>query len=165
VAQIADLVVLGWPFLLAFGAMFVMLADFDTVIAPTPDEGFPFFAVLPHVFACGGFFWAIATLFVFAFLEGRYGATPGKWMLGIRVLGTYLRPCGFGRGLVRNLLKVVDGFFNFMVGVLLVALTENWQRVGDLAARTVVVMRSSVPPDDETPAPAVGPGAPSDTRA
>jgi uncharacterized RDD family membrane protein YckC len=33
----------------------------------------------------------------------------------------------------------VDGFFNFMVGVLLVALTENWQRVGDLAARTVVI--------------------------
>jgi uncharacterized RDD family membrane protein YckC len=40
---------------------------------------------------------------------------------------------------VRNLLKFVDGFFYFLVGILLVALTENRQRLGDLAARTVVV--------------------------
>ena len=40
---------------------------------------------------------------------------------------------------MRNLLTFVDGFFNFLVGVLLVALTENWQRLGDLAARTLVV--------------------------
>jgi uncharacterized RDD family membrane protein YckC len=41
--------------------------------------------------------------------------------------------------LVRNLLMFVDGFFNFMVGILVVALNEHWQRVGDMAARTVVV--------------------------
>jgi len=52
------------------------------------------------------------------------------------------------RALLRNLLKVVDGFFNFMVGILLVALTENWQRVGDLAARTIVIR---VLPDERTP--------------
>jgi uncharacterized RDD family membrane protein YckC len=33
----------------------------------------------------------------------------------------------------------VDGFFSFLVGALLVALTEKWQRLGDLAARTIVV--------------------------
>jgi uncharacterized RDD family membrane protein YckC len=41
--------------------------------------------------------------------------------------------------LVRNLLMFVDGFFNFMVGILVGALNEHWQRVGDMAARTVVV--------------------------
>ena len=60
-------------------------------------------------------------------------------LTGIRVLGTDLRPCGFGRAVLRNLLTFVDGFFNFLVGVLLVALTENWQRLGDFAARTIVV--------------------------
>ena len=50
-----------------------------------------------------------------------------------------LEPCGFSRALVRNFLKVIDGFFNFMVGIMVVALSENWQRVGDMAARTVVV--------------------------
>jgi uncharacterized RDD family membrane protein YckC len=89
--------------------------------------------------------WALLVLLVFSYLEGRYGKTPGKWLLGIRVLGTDLRPCGFGRAFVRNLLTLADGFFSFMVGALLVALTENWQRLGDLAARTIVVV-------DEKPA-------------
>jgi uncharacterized RDD family membrane protein YckC len=78
-------------------------------------------------------------LFVFAIVEGRTGLTPGKWVTRIRVLGTDLKPCGFGRALIRNLLKTVDGFFNFIVGIMVVALSENWQRVGDMAARTVVV--------------------------
>ena len=59
--------------------------------------------------------------------------------MSIRVVGTDLRPCGFGRALIRNLLKLVDGFFNFLVGILLVAFTPEWQRLGDLAARTIVI--------------------------
>ncbi len=91
------------------------------------------------------FLWALLVLVAYSYLEGRFGKTPGKWLLGIRVLGTDLQPCGFGRALLRNLLTFVDGFLNFLVGALLVALTENWQRLGDLAARTVVVV-------DEKPA-------------
>jgi uncharacterized RDD family membrane protein YckC len=87
----------------------------------------------------GEIFWGIFCLLAYSFLEGKWGATPGKWVVGIRALGTDLRPCGFGRALVRNLLKFIDGFFNFTVGILLAALSENWQRVGDMAARTVVV--------------------------
>jgi uncharacterized RDD family membrane protein YckC len=34
---------------------------------------------------------------------------------------------------------VVDGFFEYTVGMLVVALNGNWQRLGDLAAKTVVV--------------------------
>ena len=99
-------------------------------------EGFTFFA--PILGALG---WALATALIFTYTEGRSGVTPGKWVARIRVLGTDLQPCGFGRALIRNLLKCVDGFFNFMVGIMVVALSENWQRVGDMAARTVVVDR------------------------
>ena len=87
----------------------------------------------------GGLLWGVAWFFLFAFLEGRWGATPGKWVVGIRVLGTDLQPCGFGRALLRNLLKLIDGFFNFMVGILVVALSESCQRLGDMAANTIVV--------------------------
>jgi uncharacterized RDD family membrane protein YckC len=78
-------------------------------------------------------------LLAYSYFEGRSGQTPGKRLMGIRVLGTDLQPCGFGRAVLRNLLTFVDGFFNFLVGALMVAFTENWQRLGDFAARTVVV--------------------------
>jgi len=138
-AQLIDALILAGPFALSFVAMFSIFSDFEKMMLDF-DEGPPLGFFVPHLFMCLGIPWAIAWLFVFSALEGRWGVTPGKWVLGIRVVGTDLRPCGFGRALVRNLLKVVDGFFNFLVGVMLVALTENWQRVGDLAARTVVVM-------------------------
>jgi uncharacterized RDD family membrane protein YckC len=56
-------------------------------------------------------------------------------------------------------LRVVDGFFNFMVGLLVTALSENWQRVGDMAARTIVVRAggsASRPGFNETPGPGAG---------
>jgi uncharacterized RDD family membrane protein YckC len=86
-----------------------------------------------------GILWMFVCLFLFSYLEGRWGVTPGKWLLRIRVIGVDMKRCGFGRALIRNLLKFVDGFFNFMVGVMVAALTENWQRVGDMAARTIVI--------------------------
>jgi len=88
------------------------------------------------------FLWAIILLFVFSCTEGYWGVTPGKWLLGIRVIGLDLKSCGFGRALLRNFLKVVDGFFNFMVGILIVAFTKDWQRVGDMAARTIVIRKA-----------------------
>lgn len=101
-------------------------------------DGGPF-----RVFAAFGLAlaWSFVVFAAFAVGEGLWGLTPGKWLLGIRVVGTDLRPCGIGRALVRNLLKLVDGFFNFLIGILMVAFTRDWQRLGDLAARTIVVRR------------------------
>ena len=53
--------------------------------------------------------------------------------------GTDLKPCGFCRALVRDLLRLVGGFLNFLVGLIMVALTEKWQRLGDIAAGTIVI--------------------------
>jgi uncharacterized RDD family membrane protein YckC len=83
--------------------------------------------------------WSLAWLFVFSWLEGRLGTSPGKRLLALRVLGLDLEPCGFGRALLRNLSEFVDAFFGYAVGIALVALTPNRQRLGDLAAKTVVV--------------------------
>ena len=62
------------------------------------------------------------------------------------------------RGRIEQLHAIVDGFFNFLVGVLLVALTDNWQRLGDLAARTLVVT------DDDRPPAGMPSGMPPDPR-
>jgi uncharacterized RDD family membrane protein YckC len=138
-AQLVDLV----PFLAGFAIPTVffwrMFSDPETFMEAAT---FPFKLMALFLAA---FLWAILVLVGYSYLEGRYGKTPGKWIMGIRVLGTDLAPCGFGRAFLRNLLTFADGFFSFLVGALLVALTENWQRLGDLAARTIVVV-------DEKPA-------------
>jgi uncharacterized RDD family membrane protein YckC len=134
VAQIIDLVIVGGPAVLIGLFFFFSFWDMENLLFSGPSDffaGFGLFAL--------SFLWIICCYFIFSFLEGAYGRTPGKWATGIRVLGADLKPCGIGRALLRNLLKVADGFFNFMVGIMLVALTQNWQRVGDMAARTVVV--------------------------
>lgn len=101
--------------------------------------------------AAGGL-WALIAMVIFSFMEGRTGKTPGKFLTGIRALGTDLQPCGFGRAFIRNLVKIADSMFGFLVGIVLAALTEKWQRLGDMAARTVVVRDTVFGPKDRTDA-------------
>jgi len=133
-AQAVDALILGAPFLLSFIFMMTMFMNPENILRSNFTR-----PSLSTLLMCGGFPWVIIWLLVFSATEGASGATPGKWLFGIRIMGTDLKPCGFGRAFVRNILKFVDGFFNFMVGVMVVALSHNWQRVGDMAARTVVV--------------------------
>lgn len=133
-AQVIDSIFLGAPIIVGSIILASTFADMEDMLLFSLWRMFAMFGLF-----FGGILWALIGLLIFSCLEGSLGWTPGKWVMGIRVVGTDLRPCGFGRALVRNLLKFVDGFFNFMVGILLVALTDNWQRLGDLAARTVVI--------------------------
>lgn len=71
--------------------------------------------------------------------EALTASTPGKMIMGLRVVkidGTY----GWGSSLVRNLLRIVDALpFLYLVGLITIAVTKRNQRLGDLAARTLVV--------------------------
>lgn len=134
VAQFIDLVIVAGPGIGAFPFMMWKSMSGPIEEPSTFADGVAFF--IPMLAGIG---WAILTALIFTYSEGRSGVTPGKWITRIRVVGTDLQPCGFGRALVRNLLKCIDGFLNFMVGIMVVALSENWQRVGDMAARTIVV--------------------------
>jgi uncharacterized RDD family membrane protein YckC len=133
VALLTDCVILAGPLLAGMVVMFLILPR----IEDQPDSrGVMLLAPL----IVGGAFWAVAAFFLLCYTLGRWGRTPGKWAMGIRALGTDLRPCGFSRALLRTLLLFVDGFLlNFTIGVLLIAFTANRQRMGDLAARTIVI--------------------------
>lgn len=48
--------------------------------------------------------WPLAFILVVGVCEGRFGATPGKLALGLRVRRGDGRPLGLGRGVLRNLL-------------------------------------------------------------
>lgn len=88
-------------------------------------------------------FWVI--LFVASFLyywvgEGLWGRTIGKRFCDLRVVATDGSRIGLGRALVRTVLRLVDILPAFyLLGALVVWVTRRDQRIGDLAAGTVVV--------------------------
>jgi uncharacterized RDD family membrane protein YckC len=72
-------------------------------------------------------------------LQGMTGASVGKMMLGLRVVDAGGRVCGVGRAIVRWLFLIVDQFFCFLVGLIIVLVTHPHRRVGDMVAGTYVV--------------------------
>lgn len=79
----------------------------------------------------------------YALLEGVFGWTLGKLILSMRVVDRNGDKAGIGRALVRNLLRVVDGLFTYLVGVVLISASATKQRLGDRVAGTYVVARDS----------------------
>jgi uncharacterized RDD family membrane protein YckC len=73
--------------------------------------------------------------------ESATGATLGKRMVGIRVVGEDGADVTFGAAVVRNLVRVVDALFFYFVGFISAILSKRGQRLGDRAAHTIVVRR------------------------
>lgn len=72
----------------------------------------------------------------------HYGQTPGKKALNIYVAQTDASPITPSASIIRNLLRVVD-FLPFLYGFGLMSMLFNYrfQRLGDLAANTVVLYK------------------------
>jgi uncharacterized RDD family membrane protein YckC len=68
------------------------------------------------------------------------GQTPGKRLIGIRVLTTGGQPITLVHSLIRNLVRIVDYLpASYMIGAVAILVTPRCQRLGDLAAGTIVV--------------------------
>lgn len=72
-------------------------------------------------------------------LEGKYGQTAGKRLLNIVVVHEDGSPCTMTSSAIRNVLRVIDGFMSYLLGLVVILLTDRSQRIGDLAGGTVVV--------------------------
>jgi len=84
----------------------------------------------------------LATVAFFVYLvlfEGVFATTVGKLFLGLRVKSANGSPCSFRQAAVRNLLRIVDAFPLYLIGLISTLVTKKKQRVGDLAAHTIVV--------------------------
>ena len=82
------------------------------------------------------FLWGYFTLFE-AFWNGR---TPGKYVAKIRVIQISGRGIGLFESMTRNIVRFVDQFPGvYAVGAVCVFLTARHQRLGDMAAGTLVV--------------------------
>lgn len=90
------------------------------------------------------------------FEVSRWGATFGKKICGLRVMQPSGAPISWSQAIVRNFLRVVDINPPFwgLPGVVSCLATRRFQRLGDLAAGTVVVYeRSEVVPESFGPPP------------
>jgi len=85
----------------------------------------------------------LATLLLFfayyVVSEGVFGQTLGKRVVGLRVVDEEGYQIGLGAAVVRNLLRLVDGLFFYIVAALSVWFSPKGQRLGDRAAHTCVV--------------------------
>jgi uncharacterized RDD family membrane protein YckC len=88
----------------------------------------------------GALAYAIVSLAYFVVLESRTGQTLGKKAMGIRVVSEETgAPPSTGRAVGRTLLRVIDGLFLYLVGLITIAVSKKDQRIGDMAANTLVV--------------------------
>lgn len=90
----------------------------------------------------------------------RQGRTPGKAMMGLAVAHGNGAPVGLSGSLVRNLLRTADLFpFAYLTGFVVMLVSSRQQRLGDLAADTLVI---HVPASQTRPAPGDSGGEPPD---
>jgi uncharacterized RDD family membrane protein YckC len=91
------------------------------------------------------------------------GQTPGKRWIGLRVLREDGRPVDLLSSAIRNVVRLVDGLpLSYLPAMVSILLTRRNQRLGDLAASTIVVReprrsRASATASPTLPAAPAGP--------
>jgi len=89
--------------------------------------------------------WPLLILIWLAYyvvLEGLYGATIGKMLLGLCVVRLDGQPLRFASIVTRNVLRLVDALpAAYLIGGLAVLLSSGSQRIGDMFAGTAVIKR------------------------
>ncbi len=70
------------------------------------------------------------------------GMTPGKKAMGIQVVHDDGTPLGWGASILRNILRAADFFpFAYLFGIISMATSKEFKRLGDHAAATLVVYK------------------------
>ena len=70
------------------------------------------------------------------------GQTPGKWVLGVRVLSVDGQPINGIQAIMRNILRTLDMMpvSTCMLGLIAMTLNRRYQRIGDIVCGTIVVV-------------------------
>jgi uncharacterized RDD family membrane protein YckC len=128
VAAIIDLVVLA--------VVFVVFAMLFGETEPEGEDTSGFNLSLEGAPALLYFLVVLGYYFV---LEAATGKTIGKMMMGLRVVST-AGPYTPMKAFIRTLLRIVDGLpFLYLLGLIVMVTSKQKQRIGDMAAGTLVV--------------------------
>jgi uncharacterized RDD family membrane protein YckC len=133
-AYLVDLVVCyGGAFLLCLVILFATIGSGAVGDAVESAQALSIGIILLILFA--------AQWLYFVAWEATTGRTPGKMAAGLRVVTTLGRPIGFGAAALRNVLRAADALpTGYAVGVVAMALSPRFQRLGDLVAGTMVIV-------------------------
>lgn len=162
--------VIGWVVMII---AFVALAErFDSPVPVCGFEGSPTLCVDLDGevwFLDGGtnatLFWVIGIGFWFvmgAIVQGLTGGTPGKLMVGLRVVSQDTgERAGVGRCTVRTLMWIADAapWIFPLVGLITAIVSKGHRRVGDMVAKTLVVRSNAVGLSPQVPGLTVAPGS------
>jgi uncharacterized RDD family membrane protein YckC len=128
---------IDWAFII--GVQFVLQMGLSATIGMV-SRGMVIWVFIVTNFILGWFYWGI-------FETCMNGQTPGKWLLGLRVLTFRGEPINGMQAIMRNLLRSADilifpqiGLVLGLNGVIVMSLNRRYQRLGDLVAGTIVVI-------------------------
>jgi len=122
---------------LIFGALFtVMTALFGSITSVGFANWNGSMPALPSLL------YGVIVVLYYVLLEGYLGQTVGKMVVGIKVVREDNGEVpGLGGAAIRTLLRIIDGLFSYLVAFVTVLISGKNQRLGDMAAHTLVVRR------------------------
>jgi len=80
----------------------------------------------------------LAVIVLVIYLDGIKGGTPGKWVLGMRILNEKGEYIGIPNAILRYVGKIISGII-LCIGFLMIAWDKNKQGLHDKIAKTYVV--------------------------
>jgi uncharacterized RDD family membrane protein YckC len=84
--------------------------------------------------------WLFGPIAYFAAFEAIFGRTPGKRLLGLRVISETGGRITVSQALIRNILRLIDNLMApYVIGLISAMLSPKMQRLGDRVGHTLVV--------------------------
>jgi uncharacterized RDD family membrane protein YckC len=117
--------------------LFVVFIIMAALFGDTDSKGDSSFSV--NLSGLPALVYFVIVIGYYVVLESSGGQTLGKKIMGLKVValdGTLTKT----KVVVRTLLRIVDGLpFLYLVGIIAIVASKQKQRIGDMAAGTVVV--------------------------
>lgn len=92
-----------------------------------------------HIEGAPFFVWVLVGLAYYVVMEAVSGATLGKRAMRLKVVKRDGSALDWQASIVRNVMRLIDGLFFYLVGAIVVWASKSRQRLGDMAAGTLVV--------------------------
>ncbi len=129
VAEIIDAILLG--LLSQFIDLFIQLPRLDTVVNP-----FSLFSIFSLSFSIK----FLINITFYVFFNGRYGATPGKMVIGAKIVNTDGSPISYTKAFARFFAEMLSGFI-LGIGYIMAAFDSQKRALHDRICNTLVIER------------------------